>query len=783
MPRQESFAGGELAPELWARTGFTKYAIGVRRLHNFIPIRAGAAMSRPGSEYLGPVKGGDVASGSSTKVRLVPFIYSDASTEQNYVLEFGNLYVRLWNAGTLVLNAGVPLELVTPYATVDLPLLKWAQVGDVMTLCHPAHPPAELTRLAHTNWTYGAITFNRPAPMANSRVLTTPFSAFVTDAQHPAREWQWQVTEVRKDSRGVVFESAPEPVAYGATIGTYDSAVTYGAGSYVLYDGDFYVSLAGANTGHSPPSSPTWWSKDNQLATATIFTAPKSFVLYPDKPPIVVAIGSYYPNLDTDPNFISYRVYRGRSGLFGWVGDTKTATFTDTGETPDYAQPPPQGTNPFNVFAADGSLTRTEYPSSVTIFEERRCFARTNQRPGFLWLSSTGDYSNFDERLVPVADEALKFELAAHKREQIRSILGLEKLLAFTDSSVWAIGGGGGPLTFDAVDAKRQTGSVGSTWLAPLDLDTAVLYVAAQGCGVRAIGFDWQRQSFAGADISLLAQHLFRGHQVVDWTFSKNPWSLVWAVRDDGVLLSLTFDQQQDVTAWAWHDTEGTVENVCAVPEGTENYVYLVVSRTANDVDGNPRTVRYVERFRSRVLPTGQDGNPDVTESFALDCSKSYSGAPVTTVTGLSHLAGQSVYAVADGVVVGPLTVDNLGSLPLGLPDGASVVHVGVLFEPEIETLDPSTGEGRAKQKNIVWIGFEVLETRGLSVGPDFGHLVPWKQRKVADNYGPPGVATDLVRVDVKGKWGVSARACLRQTLPLPVTILGLTFEVDSGAL
>src|SRR5262245_57207681 len=88
---QRSFAGGEIAPSLYARVDTSKYATGLRTMRNNILMRHGGAQSRPGLDFIGEVKD------STKSVRLIPFIFN---TDQTYCLEFGNLYMRVIRDGS-----------------------------------------------------------------------------------------------------------------------------------------------------------------------------------------------------------------------------------------------------------------------------------------------------------------------------------------------------------------------------------------------------------------------------------------------------------------------------------------------------------------------------------------------------------------------------------------------------------------------------------------------------------------------------------------------------------
>jgi hypothetical protein len=489
---------------------------------------------------------------------------------------------------------------------------------------------------------------------------------------------------------------------------------------------------------------------------------------------------------------IAFNFYRGRGELYGFIGQATDRDFTDVGQEPDYAKQPPKGEHPFKVLNDAGAVVRTETPRSVAFFQERRVFGGTGQRPSFLWASATGNYYNFDQYTLAPVDASLSFDLLTRRREDIRSLLVSHRLLVFTNSSVWSVAGHQGQaLTADSVDA-RVVEEIGASHLQPIIVDGTALYVREKGLGVRALVPSDTLSGFSGSDISVISRHLFLGEtrtttewtnfstkNVVDWSYAEDPWGIVWCVRGDGVLLSLTFSRAQQMWAWARHDTDGFYKNVCAVPETTEDGVYVAVQRTINSV-----TRTFIERMTSRV----RQNNP--YDDNCLDCSVVYVGPPTTTITGLSHLEGKQVWATAYNTApMGPFTV-TFGSITLPEAPAAYftlagtpfvVIQVGLKFTPDIETLDLAESSVRTRQKTVSSISFEVTESRGLSVGQDFDHLVDWPQRQVTDSYGAVSSASALVKVPVLGTWDMAARAALRQNSPLPVTVLGISREVDIG--
>lgn len=761
--RQTNFGGGELSPLMHGRTDLPLYGRGLRTCRNFMVTREAMAVSRPGTAYIAKTKL------YAKRVRLIPFIYSDTVS---YVIEAGEKYFRLFTRGAAVESApGVPLEVVTPYLEADLPELRWAQTGAVLTITHPRHPPKELRA---PTWTFTSVQFGPPsdaltgAPMqpclvgADNQVKPMPLlvdnptdTLFVLDAAHAPQEWRWLITTLfRHKTDGRTAESRPVEISR-------------------YFDG-------------------------SSMATVKPLPTDRLVVLYPDRG-VLIRIPDFGSPLSPKPanwDVIGMCVYRGRGSLtaggrasvYGLVGTTDRAgDFFDAGKEPDYLTPPPQGFSPF---------AQAEYPVAVAFFEERRVFGGTPLRPATLFTSATGDYGNHDVPALPIATQALEVELAARTRQAVRHLATMGHLIVLTDTAVWRFGGTAGePLGPTTMEA-RTIDDVGSDFVQPLMVDGSLLWVRNKGRGARALVRNGD--GYTGLDVSLHARHLFVGgegvgslgtRQVRDWAYAEDPWGVVWVVLNNGQLLSLAYSREHGMSAWARHDSKAGADDndwatlftsVCSVPEGGEDAVYVVVLR------GNEWRL---ERMASRV------DNDSPEDGCCVDSAVKYSGVPTDTITGLEHLEGREVWFTSHGTnpPYGPLrVVGGAVTLPeVPLPNAVApdtqddpwlIGYVGLRFVPDLETLDAfGSAEGRLRAKATSAIGFEVDDSRGLAVGQDFAHLEEWEQRDVGDLYLATSPDTELVVMPVGSTYDRGARACLRQTKPLPVTVVGLTREVDVG--
>lgn len=742
--RQTSFAAGELDPKLWGRNDLSIFNHGLRHALNFFITKQGAAVSRPGTTYIGsiptahPVDPGEPDIVLADNIRLIPFHYSDA---ESAVFEFGPKYIRVWQNGAIVDS------LSTNITSSQIWSIRYMQSGNVLWfVCGSGSLESlyTITRVSSASWVLdeslpglvasGTIIDVDAATRTTGFMLRTDATMIgVTDTSHPDREWVWWYSAIRQDATtGVIYEEAARKVLLEFDSTTYPGvpAVTVRTSLPVYSDRAITLSRtaeAGAISGN---------------------------------------------------RVLAWNIYRGRGDLGGFVGQTKTRDFVDVGETPDYSKQPPSSDLIFYVYDTDGStVLDVAYPVCVGFFESRFVFGGTDLQPTRLYFSATNRLYDFAVRTLSPADGPLQFDLNMRRFERIQHLVSLEKLLIFTDSSVWAIGGHqGNPLSNDSVDAKVVE-DIGCHDVAPLTFDGVAIYARRKGFGVRMVVPAQSLSGYQGISVSDHAQHLF-GYRVVDWCYQEDPFGLIWVVREDGKLLSGTLDKASGHIAWCEHETDGIVESICSVPEDEEDAVYIVVQRTVNGA-----TARHIERMTSRL----QWPDDPTIDEICLDSVITSTATPSDTISGLSTLIGEEVYATGQGLAVyGPFTVSAAGTITLPETPAANngvnlTIHVGRQYSCEMETLDVAHSSARLQQKGVTRVGFEVYDSTGLEVGTNEDNLVPWRQRQVSESYGIVGSATELVSVAVKGTYGLAARAFLRQPNPKHVTVVGITRLLEGG--
>lgn len=682
---QPSFTGGELSPALWARTDLAKYASGLKTGLNLFLHPHGGASNRAGLEFIGEVKT------SANATRLVPFQFS---ATQSYVLEFGNLYMRVWKDGGVVLSGGLPYEVVTPFVTADLQELVFTQEADVVYISHQNYAPRKLSRFADDNWTLTTPTF---APS-----ITAPGAPTVTPNSAGAFTYRYKISAI---SETTGEESLPS--ALGQTTAAADLGIAANFNTVT------WSAVAGAER---------------------------------------------------------YAVYKEDNGVYGYIGGTTGLSFKDENITADLADTPQTGYNPF--------VGAGNYPACSTFVDQRLAFASTVNNPQAIWMSQSANYENFGFSRPRKASDGFEFRIRARQVNQIKSMLQSRGLMVLTSGGEWIVTGGQDEyLTPDTIVVKNQ-GYRGAAEVQPVVVGNTVLFAQRIGGVIRDFSYEFAEDSFVGKDLTIMARHLFEYKSIKAWAYAQSPWSIVWVIMDDGSLVSMTYMKEHDVWGWTRHQTDGVFEDVVVIQEGSEDVPYFIVNRTIGGV-----TKRYIERLHTRQFTA-------VTDAFFVDSGLTYSGTAAAVISGLDHLEGETVVALADGNVVRDLVVT---SGDVTLPFAAEVVHVGLSYEATLKTLDLDLGQVRGlgtvqgRQKSIAEVWFRVEDTRGIWLGAvddtrDSGKLVEYKQRSTEAWNEAIGLYTGDLKITALPNWTTGGNVIVKQFDPLPMTILAIMPDVALGA-
>ncbi len=719
-----NFTAGELSPRLDGRNDLAKYSAGCATVENMVIYPHGAAARRPGTQYVASVKT------PANKTRLIPFEFS---TTQTYILELGNQYIRFYKDNGQILSSGSPYEISSPYLTAEIFDIKFAQSADVMYITHPSHKTRKLSRTGHTSWTLTEVDFvNGPYLDTNSSTTTITASAHTVGTGR----------------------------TFTASASTF---VSTDVGRLVRFR-DGYAEITG-------------------FTSATVVTVE-----------ILKDTGSTSASTD-------------------W----SLGAFSDT----------------------------TGHPSCVSFFEQRLVFAATLNNPQTVYFSKSGDYENMDANIggTVADDDAIIYTIASNQVNAIRFMAAGRTLIIGTAGGEFTVSGGGDndAVTPTNILIKKQSNH-GAANTDAIAVANATLFLQRAKRKIRELAYNFDVDGYIAPDLTILAEHITEGG-IVEMAYQEEPLAIIWCVRNDGELIALTYQREQEVVAWHRHifggafgSSKAVCESVAVIPtEDSEYELYMIIKRTINGA-----TTRYVE-----YLNTFDFDQTDNTSFNFLDSQLNYSGATstlngdisnsATTVTvasgtdftssgkikiggeiitytgkstndltgctrgtesttaaahtsgdtvkqvvnslsGLSHLQGQTVSILADGATHPDKTVS---SSAVTLDRFANSVKIGLGYTSILKTMridaGSQNGTSQAKTKRIYEVTARLYESVGVEVGPDLNNMerVPFRTSANPMDQGIPPFTGDK-EVEFRGNYDTDGFMIVRQTQPLPLTILSL---------
>ncbi len=406
------------------------------------------------------------------------------------------------------------------------------------------------------------------------------------------------------------------------------------------------------------------------------------------------------------------------------------------------------------------------YPKCVSFFEQRLVFAGTINNPQTIWFSKSGDYENFTTGTADA--DAMIYTIASNQVNAIESIKATRTLIVMTTGGEFTVTSGAtqDPITPTNLNIRKQS-NYGSAGVDAVSVANSTLFLQRAKRKIRELAYNFDSDSYVAPDLTILAEHI-TDSGVVQMDYQQEPFSIVWCVRDDGKLVGLTYNRLQDVVAWHGHDFGGTdakCKSVAVIDVDTaEDQVYVIVERT---IDGG--TKKYVEYLST------YDFNSSLTEFHFVDSGLAYSGSSTTTLSGLSHLEGQTVKVIVDGATH-PDRVVSSGSI--SLERSATTAKVGLGFISTLQTMrldEGFRGTDQTKTKRIYDVTVRFFETVGAKVGPNETNLdeIPFRDSS-ASMTAPVPLFTGDKETEFPSDYGTDGFVLVKQEQALPMTILAL---------
>lgn len=694
----------------------------------------------------------------------------------------GNFHIQIFNRNkrealvdSIAVEAAGVMELPAPWIEEELPLIRHEQSGDIVYVaCSTEVQPRKIERRATRSWsivTYSPndgpfrvinVTPIRLTPSAlNGNITLTSSSAF------------FKSTNV-----GSLFsiESIGQKVE-GSFSGedqfTNEIRVT-GIGASRAFTVTIAGTFVGTLTLQRSVSEPGAWV-DITNYTVPVTTSVNDAL---DNQIIYYRIGIKSGNYTSGTADASLTFSGGsRTGIVrvtGYTSETSVAAevLVELG-----------GTTASTDWSEGAWSQRRGYPSSVALYEGRLWWAGK----GFIWGSVSDAYESFDPETEGDSGPISR-SIGFGPVDSINWLAPLERLLMGTSGAevVARSSSFDEPLTPTNFNLKAPS-TQGSAAIAPVIIDSKGLFVHKSQSRVYELSYNGTTYNYESSDLTVLTPEIGQP-SILGMAVQRSPDTRVHCWRSDGVVGVLVFDRAENVICWIPIETDGDVEDVVILPGTIEDSVHYIVKRTING-----STVRFREKW---ALESECTGKPDCK---LADAHVVYSGAATTTITGLSHLEGETVVCWGwntttpfedylgneIGKDFGTFVVS--GGQITGLSDAVTNACVGLGYTADFEStklaFGAQMGTALTQKKKIKNIGFILKNTHigGLRYGPDFDNLsdLPLNEKGRDMEEDHIYSAYDFEAMEFDGDTEEDPRICLRAAAPRPCTVLAAVFGVD----
>ena len=757
-----NFTAGELSPRLDGRNDLSKYPSGCKTLENFIVYPHGSAARRSGSQFISEVKT------SSKKTRLIPFEFS---TTQTYILEFGDQYIRVYKDKGQVQSGGSAVEISTPYLEAELFDLKFAQSADVLYICHPNHEVEKLSRTSHTSWTLADVDFTK-GPMQDANTTTTTLNPGATAVGTGVSLAASATTGINSGSGFQSTDVGRFVFLHGGYAKITGVTDTTNATIEILTTLSASTATENSRLGAfsdttGPPSCVTFF--EQRLVFAGTTNQPQT---------VFFSKSGDYENMDAniggtiaDSDAIIYTIASNQVNAIRFMTATRTLIIGTAG-------------GEFSVSGGGADVAIT--PTNILIKKQ------SNHGAANLDALAVGNVTLFMQRARRKMRElAYNFDVDGYIAPDMTILAehitegGITQMAYQQEPNqiIWLVRGDGELIGFTYQREQQVTawhrhifgGKFGEATITVTDFaniadNTKIVLTKSDGTSTT---FNSATSATSGKFHTTSSNNqtatnlktLIDADSDFTATVSTNTVTIKETAPQATGFLTMTTG---DTTRLASTDEGKAIcESVAVIPtDDTEYEVYIIMKRTING-----STKRYIE-----VLNTFDFTETDNTTFNFLDSQLDYNGSAVTTISGLSHLEGQTVAILADGATHANKIVS---SGEISLDRSATKVKVGLAYTSLLQTMridaGARDGTSQSKTKRIYEITIRLFESVGVEVGPDLNNLerIPFRSSANAMDQGITPFTGDK-EVEFRGNYETDGFVFVRQTQPLPLTILSL---------
>lgn len=692
-------------------------------------------------------------------MRLIPFEFNN---QQTYILEFGNCYVRIRKH-----NESSYIEVETPYTDEDVENIDYIQKGDVLFLVDGNHRPKQLERHSESDWQLVDYEYT-DGPFKEQDDNIKAYYASINSIK--ATGYTFTNADIGKQFNIETFFKAQTLTENNAGTGSKTSSTILVGDSWSFTTKGTW---AGTVTIQVSNDNISW--RDYKIISST--TANNN------------TEGSYnaaltgefdeilFVRIITNLSHNSYFQYTFQSlGFYENVSFKVLAVspLDNTSATIDLNKYNNSILTYANSYQANNNAEPLQasawedgaYPKHIAFYQDRLVFANTKNYPFTIWASETSDYYSFKIHSELLDSDSIQTNVVGDGLNEITALVSLMSLIAFTENGVFRTGIDEWNATENFALTKQSKG--GACAVRPITIDNSCIYVRPTKDNIRDFYYQYQIDSYAGEQLDILARDLFENRKIKQLAYQEQD-KTIWVLFEDGTMCYCCYMKEQEILGWNKFETNGKVVSIATIMSNFNDTLYLAIERE-NGI--------CIEKLDKRL------NSKNIKDQIFLDSAIVFSdnGRQFNTITGLSHLEGQSVDVLADGFVKKNVTVVN-GTITLN--EFVTKAIVGLSYETIVETLDINfAGQGqdtKAQKRRLIKADLEFIDSCDVECGTSNGKIDEIIFREDEPLGQAVGLKTECKSINFTSNSAKKTHIVIRQNKPLPFTVANISCSLSIG--
>lgn len=422
---------------------------------------------------------------------------------------------------------------------------------------------------------------------------------------------------------------------------------------------------------------------------------------------------------------------------------------------------------------------RRLYPSSVVLYEGRLWWAGKDN----IYGSVSDAFESYDDTIEGDSGPIIR-SLGSGPVDSINWLLALQRLAAGAETSEKVIRSNSldEPLSPTNFNIKSPS-TKGSSPIAAIKIDTSGIF--ARNNRLFELEYDGSVFDYKTMDLTQIVPEI-GGDGFVRIAVQRYPDTRIHGIKSDGTAAVLVYDRTENAKAWIDIETDGLIEDVIITPSAAtvlEDSVYYTVKRTINGSD-----VRFYEKFSLDSECVGG------TQNKQADAFIAGTQASSVTITGLSHLEGESVIVWANGINYSPrvngvqttFTV-TAGAITLGTAVTSYIVGLPYKARYKSSKLAYAAQGGTAllQSKRIEHLGVIMRNThnRGLRYGTDFNTLYELPLVEGGKDVVVNSIWSEYDErpFEFEQEFDTDSRLCMEAMAPMPCTLLAVVMTIATN--